>query len=190
MAYLKSDQTGRQRKIYRNHEEIWEFLHLRKPTSQEESEAMRYGKCACPLCPARGTVDRPLDLHHIVPRSQSKELANNFLNHLYVCGDFFPGNHHKALHGEMTQGRKDWLALGVFSAFPPDMIPRVSEAEALIDLAVRDTIARALLLTQENITSFLDYARKQGVMEDGVMLTDEDSGLIDQWKKKTLLNNG
>lgn len=179
--FTKKQQLYKHLPTYRNHEEIWQFLGLSIPTSKEESQAMRYKKCACPPCPNYGTIDRPLDLHHIVPRSHSKALINEYANHLYLCGDFFPNNHHKALHGEMTPGRRDWMAIGIFSALPSDRMLAVPMAQTLIDLAIRDRIARTLL--SQEPAFLLDYARKQGLVEDGIQMTDDDRRKLAEWSK-------
>lgn len=114
MSYEKHRQLRVERPLYRDHERFWQVLSVKKPKTREESEAQRYGKCACPGCAAVGTRAKPLDLHHIVPRSHSKELIDEFTNHVYLCGDFFEKNHHKALHHERTSGWKDWKQLNVF----------------------------------------------------------------------------
>lgn len=182
-GFSKQQQLYKHLPVYRNHEEIWQFLGLSVPTSKEESQAMRYGKCACPSCPHYGTIDRPLDLHHIVPRSHSKALINQYANHLYLCGDFFSKNHHKALHGEMTPGRQDWVAIGIFSVLPSDRMEAGPMAQPLIDLAIRDRIARTLL--SQDPALFIDYARKQGIIEDGMDITEEDRRKLEEWAKMT-----
>jgi hypothetical protein len=179
MTYDKHDQLNKERRLYRDHTKIWDFLKLSVPASREESEARRFGKCACPSCPSIGTEDRPLDLHHIVPRSHSKQLIKDFTNHLYLCGDFFPANHHKALHGEMTPGRRDWLILGIFGDVPATIQAPV--VGPLTELARQDQIARTLL--GQDPMLLLQYAQEKGIIEHGVEMSSDDSETLRQWMK-------
>lgn len=180
----KSIQIARTYPLYRDHERLWAHLGLKCPESIEESQNLRYGKCANPRCVIRGTRDRPLDLHHIVPRSQSVLLRDDIRNHLYVCGDFSGPNHHKALHGEATPGRKDWLALSVFEMHAPEKKP-VDNAllvERLLSLASRDHIAGVLL--KRDPLLLLGYASSKGVVDSNSVLSGSELGELHEWSRK------
>jgi hypothetical protein len=162
--YSKYNQLYKQYKIHRDPLRLRQLLNITLPTSQEESESRRYKKCEHPKCGNVGTIDRPLDLHHIVPRSQSSSLIKDFCNHLYLCGDRFKENHHKALHGESTIGLSDWKKLGLFDDWRADAdcstTPEVDGlAERLVEFAQSDQICRTLL--QTNPTLALDYIKRR-----------------------------
>lgn len=87
--YSKQSQLARNFGVSRDPHELRALLRLQMPKTLEESRTERFKKCAVPSCFFHGTVEHPLDLHHVVPRSQSKSLIDEFTNHLYLCGDFF-----------------------------------------------------------------------------------------------------
>ena len=180
----KSIQIARTYPLYRDHERLWAHLGLKCPESIEESQNLRYGKCANPRCVIRGTRDRPLDLHHIVPRSQSVLLRDDIRNHLYVCGDFSGPNHHKALHGEATPGRKDWLALSVFEMHAPEkkLVDNALLVERLLSLASRDHIAGVLL--KRDPLLLLGYASSKGVVDMNSVLSGSELGELHEWSRK------
>lgn len=185
-SYPKIDQIARRHRIHRNPERLRALLRLQAPRSQEESAAQRYGKCAHPLCGAVGTSERPLDLHHIIPRSQSRTMVDEVTNHLYLCGDFFGANHHKALHGESTPGKADWLAIGIFGDWvaeaPCVEPPRVDDTGArLVQLSGTDRIASALL--KRDIFTAYDYAIKKGLFPKNSILYPEDIKYITEYLK-------
>lgn len=176
-SYTKHNQIARSHRIHRNPERLRALLHLKPSQSSEESQMLRFGLCSVPNCHALGTESHPLDLHHIIPRSQSIERIHDHNNHLYLCGDFFPNNHHKALHGEATKGKNDWIALGIFgdwAAEEPCEDPANSGPvwPSLLHLAQMDRIAAVLL--KSNIDYALDYAIKKNVLLPGSTVSSED----------------
>ena len=183
IEFGKNIQIARTYPLYRDHERLWEHLRLKCPESIEESQNLRYGKCANPRCALRGTKDHPLDLHHIVPRSHYVLLRDDIRNQLYVCGDFFGPNHHKALHGEETPGRKDWLALNVFDLYAHEkkIVDNSFLVERLVSLAGRDHIARVLL--QRDPLQLLGYASSKGVVQAGSVLSESDLGELHKWSR-------
>lgn len=165
-GYDKHRQLFHSRRIHRNPEQLRKLLGIAIPESSIESESYRYKKCAHPKCGSIGTIDRPLDLHHIIPRSQSKLLINNFINHIYLCGDLFPMNHHKSLHGESTPGLKDWENIGFFGEWSADHSCEPDSgvdgaAEKLLQLADQDQICLALIV-RDPVLGY-DYAIRKGV---------------------------
>lgn len=184
-SFSKDNQISRTRRIHREPDQLRALLGISIPTSKTESESRRYGKCSHPKCGNVGTIDRPLDLHHIVPRSQSRAMINEYSNHLYLCGDFFMQNHHKALHGEATPGLVDWRQLGIFgewaaeAACPPSQ--RVDGlADRLVDLASSDSICRVLI--RQDVYLALDYAIRKGVIQKSSVLFPEDIKYISDFK--------
>lgn len=177
--YSKNTQISRKFHLRRDPVKLRDFLRLKMPISREDSEAERYGKCAVPNCGAYGTLDRPLDLHHVIPRSQSRARVDDFTNHLYLCGDWFPLNHHKAIHGETTQGKEDWLRLGLFNDFVDEHEPCGVEPELanpndirkLSEFAQEDLLARNLLLSDKIL--FIDYAISKSILSSVIMVTAE-----------------
>lgn len=188
--YEKYVQLNKNFAQHRDPDLLRALLRLPTPKSLHESQAQRYQKCGHPACSAYGTVDRPLDLHHIVPRSQSKVLVHEFTNHIYLCGDFFPKNHHKSLHGQQTPGRMDWLKIGVFEV--PEGLEHCDDSpaslddivRALLELGVRDHIARVLL--KNNLASAIDYARKLHVLPLTTKITEQE---IVQLQNSITVNN-
>lgn len=180
-SYSKQAQIARTHRIHRNPDALRAILRLAAPQTREESEARRYGKCSVPSCGAVGTSDQPLDLHHIIPRSQSRARIDDFTNHVYLCGDFFPKNHHKGLHGEATPGRVDWQRLGVAAA-PDCQEPLANVASvdevvfALVKLISRDRIANVLL--SKNIDDLINYAKKIRVLDPDNKIPVIDPNLI------------
>lgn len=175
--FSKNDQLHKSYKIHRDPERLRQLLGVLVPTSKEHSEARRYGKCEHPKCGNVGTIDRPLDLHHIVPRSQAKYLINEYVNHLYLCGDLFRENHHKALHGESTIGLKDWKTLGFFGDWdaetPCEDPPPLDDAVGrLLELARADQICRSLL-AKDPVLAF-DYAKRKSIFPPNGVLSSED----------------
>lgn len=53
----------------------------------------KYGEMICPICGAVAT-----ELHHMVFRSQVKQLENCKLNHIYLCAECHRGT--KGVHGK------------------------------------------------------------------------------------------
>jgi len=181
--YSKAEQISRQFRVHRDPERLRKLLKIAVSSTREESEQDRYRKCAHPHCVAIGSHDRPLDLHHIVPRSQSVGLIDEYTNHIYLCGDFFQKNHHKALHGEETPGKKDWISLGIFgdwnaehSCAEPTTVDNAGQR--LVELAMTDSIASVLL--RSNVEFALDYAKKKGVFSPSVVLLPVDSEYINR----------
>ena len=113
--FSKINQLSKTYKPHRDPYQLRKILGIEIPSSESKSKAQRFGKCSHPRCSNVGTIDRPLDLHHIIPRSQSRADINNYINHLYLCGDRFVANHRKSLHGEATPGLVDWRAIGFFA---------------------------------------------------------------------------
>ena len=189
--YSKQSQLARSFGVSRDPHELRALLCLQMPKTLEESRAERFKKCAVPTCFAHGTVENPLDLHHVVPRSQSKSLIDEFTNHLYLCGDFFQKNHHKALHGNATPGRKDWEKLGVI---PNVMLEKSCESEktislatleeacALIKLTDNDQVARNLL--KKNILLATQYAVEKGVLHSVVAFSGDTLKTIILWQRE------
>lgn len=194
-SYSKESQIARTFRRHRDPVALRALLSLRMPTSEAESAAERYGRCAVPGCPSYGTLDRPLDLHHIIPRSQLRQRINDFTNHLYLCGDWFPFNHHKALHGEGTPGRKDWLKIGVFNDLEYDKIdcdtaPVMATSEQIEQLRVlasTDVLGANILL--HNYDVFFEYAIKKGVISFGITVTLEQFHSIKNSVKESSLCN-
>lgn len=185
-SFQKETQLFKNQKIHRNPEKLRQLLRKHIPSSKEESEAERYGKCANPKCVNIGTIDRPLDLHHIIPRSQSKSLINNYTNHLYLCGDRFVENHHKALHGEATPGLTDWKTLGIFGDWHAEDAcqphERVDGAAArLLELSTIDRICKALITQNPHFA--YDYAIKKGIFPKQSGLYPEDIDYITEYIK-------
>lgn len=186
MEYLKATQLHTNRNVHRDPGKL--AIILKKPlaTSIEDSQEQRYKKCSIPKCIARGTIDRPLDLHHVIPRSQSVAFQNDFRNHLYVCGDLFPKNHHKALHGEATPGLEDLQKLGFFGPWKADEEPSPSRTldetgPALLQFTQTDAIARSLLST--NVEYLLDYAIKRGIISPDITLSNNNVIFLSSCKK-------
>lgn len=189
--YSKQSQLARSFEVSRDPHELRALLRLQMPKTLEESRAERFKKCAVPTCFAHGTVENPLELHHVVPRSQSKSLIDEFTNHLYLCGDFFQKNHHKALHGNATPGRKDWEKLGVI---PNVMLEKSCESEktislatleeacALIKLTDNDQFARNLL--KKNILLATQYAVEKGVLHSVVAFSGDTLQTIILWQQE------
>lgn len=189
--YSKQSQLARNFGVSRDPHELRALLRLQMPKTLEESRAERFKKCAVPSCFAHGTVEHPLDLHHVIPRSQSKLLIDEFTNHLYLCGDFFEKNHHKALHGNSTPGRKDWEKLGVVSVTvlesfcePEETISMATleEAYALIKLTDNDQVARNLL--KKNILLATQYAVEKGVLHSVVAFSGDTLKTIILWQQE------
>lgn len=185
-SFSKTEQILHNRTIHRDPERLRKLLGIVIPTSPSESMAQRYGKCSHPKCGNVGTIDRPLDLHHIVPRSQAKYLINEYSNHLYLCGDFFKENHHKALHGEMTPGMLDWRAIGFFGDWSAEAdcspAPRVDGAGArLLEFSRTDRIALALI--KRDIVLAFDYAIKKDVFPKRSTIYPEDVQYITDYIK-------
>lgn len=198
--FTKQQQLLKAFRIHRDPERLRDLLKLRMPKSIEESKRERFAKCAFPKCSAYGTVDHPLDLHHVLPRSQSKNKIDDFTNHLYLCGDFFPRNHHKGLHGEATLGRRDWEELGIFAVHesaverPPEMAIAAPAADSddLLHLLRRDSMAMNLYRSNPNLT--LDYGIKNGYLPLGYSLGEEEKRRIssllrekEEWNPKSIL---
>lgn len=167
----KQQQVERMFRVYRDPERLRDVLRLRTPASREESEKGRYGRCPVLGCSAHGTESSPLDLHHIIPRSHSVARKDDYTNHLYLCGDFFPKNHHKALHGEATLGYRDWKHLGVFDALLPSEEPSqnqqlppatTDQVEAVLQLVRTDPLASALFLSNPSLV--VEYGSKNGYL--------------------------
>jgi len=149
-SYSKQSQLARTFGVSRTSENLRAFLRLTMPKTIEQSKSERFGKCAMPTCFAYGSENHPLDLHHVLPRSQSKERIDDFTNHLYLCGDFFPKNHHKGIHGERTPGWADWKQLGIFDdSIPEDAEPPRAATDEdirrLLQYASQDVIVAGLL---------------------------------------------
>lgn len=111
-------------------------------------------------------------------------MVDEFINHLYLCGDFFSANHHKALHGELTPGKADWLAIGIFGDWvaedPCAEPPRVDDAGVrLVQLSSTDRIASALL--KRDIFTAYDYAIKKGLFPKNSILYPEDIKYITEY---------
>jgi len=174
MEYSKQSQVEKTRKIHRSPEQLRYILKKSTPKTLEQSQELRYGKCSIPQCISYGTEDHPLDLHHIIPRSQSTASRDDFRNHIYLCGDFFPRNHHKAMHGEATPGLEDLQKLGFFGSWEAtaDPVPTRSLDETgpiLLQFSQTDSIARSLLST--NVEYLLDYAIKRGIILPDITLS-------------------
>ena len=151
----------------RTPESLRAFLRLSMPANLEQSKSERFGKCAMPTCVSYGSTDHPLDLHHVVPRSQSKERSDDFTNHLYLCGDFFPKNHHQGLHGERTPGWIDWKQLGVFDHSMPEetVVANIATDEdirRLLQCAVQDVIVAGLLRSRP--VAAIEYLLARGTI--------------------------
>lgn len=186
--YSKQSQLARNFGVSRDPHELRALLRLQMPKTLEESRAERFKKCAVPSCFAHGTVEHPLDLHHVVPRSQSKSRIDDFTNHLYLCGDFFPNNHHKAIHGLATPGKKHWEELGIFGKDFSEAIPceeiMATEAQfsALLAFAAKDSMARILL--RSNVSAAISYAITRGVVESFSVLSEDNKKTLSLWREK------
>jgi len=198
--FSKQQQLSKAFEIHRDPERLRGLLKLCMPRSLEESRKERFGKCAHPRCFAYGTEDHPLDLHHVLPRSQSRSRIDDYKNHLYLCGDFFPKNHHKGLHGQATLGRRDWEDLGVFAVQetaverPPEEIVAAKAADLndLLYLLRRDAMAMNLYRSNPNLT--LDYGIKNGYLPLDYSLGEEEKKRIssllrekEEWNPKSIL---
>lgn len=177
MEYSKQSQVEKIRKIHRNPEQLRRILKIPTPTTLEKSQQLRYGKCSIPQCISYGTPDHPLDLHHIIPRSQSIAHRDEFTNHLYICGDFFPKNHHKAIHGEATPGLEDLQKLGFFGSWEANADPAPTRSldetgPILLQFSQVDSIARSLIST--SVEYLLDYAKKRGIISSDITLSDNN----------------
>lgn len=189
--YSKITQLYRTFSVKRNPKKLRDFLRLKIPSSLEESMAERYGKCAALGCPAYGTIDRPLDLHHVVPRSQSRALIDDFTNHLYLCGDWFPRNHHKAIHGENTPGKEDWIRLGIFNDLfddinPCDVEPKVATLEDIKKFEVfakENLIAANILFSDPDV--FFEYSARVNNTSPGITVTAEQLQSLKNIVKET-----
>ena len=182
IMYSKELQIDRNFRTFRNPEKLRKLLRLKMPETIEQSLAERYGRCAHPSCVAYGTMDHPLDMHHVVPKSQSGALQDDFTNHLYLCGDFFHKNHHKALHGEATPGRADWIALGVFDEHLHDPLSedeigcKQPVGQILKALMEKDHMARVLYKTDPKL--LVEYAQKKHVVSGNI---DPQFSLLHEW---------
>ena len=188
-SFSKADQLFKVFGVHRDPENLRKLLNIRMPFTLQESQAERFGKCAHPQCFSYGTIDHPLDLHHVLPRSQSKSRIDDFTNHLYLCGDFFPNNHHKGLHGIATPGKKDWDDIGAYKDcfYEPETcveaaLAKQASIEPLLEFAKKDSMARNLLRT--DLSSAIAYASTFGVIESGVVFPDHDMELLSQWREK------
>ena len=187
-SFSKATQLFKVFGVHRNPESLRKLLNVRMPSTVQESQAERFGKCALPRCFSYGTVDHPLDLHHVVPRSQSKSRIDDFTNHLYLCGDFFPNNHHKAIHGLATPGKKHWEELGIFGKDFSEAIPceeiMATEAQfsALLAFAAKDSMARILL--RSNVSAAISYAITRGVVESFSVLSEDNKKTLSLWREK------
>lgn len=187
-SFSKATQLFKVFGVHRNPESLRKLLNARMPSTVQESQAERFGKCAIPRCFSYGTADHPLDLHHVVPRSQSKSRIDDFTNHLYLCGDFFPNNHHKGLHGLATPGKKHWEDIGIFGKVFSETIPceeiMATEAQfsALLAFAAKDSMARILL--RSNLSAAISYAINRGVVESFSVLSEDNKKTLSLWKEK------
>lgn len=178
-TYSKQEQANRNFRTYRDPEKLRELLRLKMPDTLEASQSERYGRCAHPKCAAYGTIDHPLDLHHVIPRSQSVARQHDFQNHLYLCGDFFFKNHHKALHGEDTPGREDWKSLGIFDDIQdeePCSAEKIPVGMILKILMDRDHMARVLY--RKDPALLVDYARRKNLVPEN---NDPQLLLLHEW---------
>lgn len=188
MEYSKQSQVEKTQQIHRNPEQLRRILKNPTPKTLEQSQQSRYGKCSIPQCISYGTSDHPLDLHHIIPRSQSIAHRDDFLNHLYVCGDFFPKNHHKAMHAEATPGLDDLRKLGFFGlweadAESPPLRTLDETGPALLQFTQTDSIARSLLST--NVEYLLDYAKKRGIIPPDITLSNNNVIFLSNFKESS-----
>ena len=188
MEYSKHFQVEQTRKVHRNPEQLRRILKNLTPKTLEQSQQLRYGKCSIPQCISYGTPDHPLDLHHIIPRSQSSAHRDEFTNHLYICGDFFPRNHHKAIHGEATPGLEDLQKLGFFGSWeadgePPPLRTLDETGPVLLQFTQTDSIARSLLST--NVEYLLDYAIKRGIILPDITLSTTNVIFLSNCKERS-----
>lgn len=187
-SFSKATQLFKVFGVHRNPESLRKLLNIRMPSTLQESQAERFGKCAHPQCFSYGTIDHPLDLHHVIPRSQSKSRIDDFTNHLYLCGDFFPNNHHKAIHGLATPGKKHWEDIGIFGKNFSETIPceeiMATEAQfsALLAFAAKDSMARILL--RSNLSAAISYAINRGVVESFSVLSEDNKKTLSLWREK------
>ena len=187
-SFSKTTQLFKVFGIHRDPESLRKLLNIRSPASLQESQAERFGKCAHPRCFSYGTIDHPLDLHHVVPRSQSKSRIDDFTNHLYLCGDFFPNNHHKALHGLATPGKKDWEELGISKKNFPESAPceetvaTEEQFSTFLAFATKDSMARILL--RSNLPAAISYAISRGVVESFSVLSEDNEKTLSLWREK------
>lgn len=190
-SYSKESQIARTFRRHRDPVALRALFSLRMPTSEAESAAERYGRCAVPGCPSYGTLDRPLDLHHVVPRSQSRALIDDFTNHLYLCGDWFPRNHHKAIHGENTPGKEDWIRLGIFNDLfdginPCDVEPKMATLEDIKKFEVfakENLIAANILFSDPDV--FFEYSAQVSNTSPGITVTAEQLQSLKNIVKET-----
>ena len=180
-SYSKESQIARTFRRHRDPVALRAHLSLRMPTSEAESAAERYGRCAVPGCPSYGTLDRPLDLHHIIPRSQLRQRINDFTNHLYLCGDWFPFNHHKALR-QMCIRDSDKI-----DCDNAPVMATSEQIEQLRVLASTDVLGANILL--HNYDVFFEYAIKKGVISFGITVTLEQFHSIKNSVKESSLCN-